>query len=352
LCDGTIQGDTIAGNSAHWGGGLYGGGGTIENNTITGNSAAWGGALAYCDGTVQNNEITGNTAEENGGGLDHCSKTIQNNTICGNSAGQDGGGLADCIGTVRNNTITRNTAEEDGGGLYWCSGTIQNNTICGNSAGRDGGALADCIGTVRNNTITRNTAEEDGGGLWGCSGILNCVVWGNTSVSGKAQIYGWSEPTYCCIQDWTGGGEGNITDDPQFVDPDGADGKPETYEDNNYRLSADSPCIDAGNNEDWMWTVVDLDGNPRIWNGTVDMGAYEFGSFHFKIVGAVKAMSGGAELTWSSRPGHTYAVWSTSDPCNKASWIEETTVPSAGETTTWTDPDTASKLKFYKIELK
>jgi hypothetical protein len=43
----------------------------------------------------------------------------------------------------------------------------------------------------------------------------------------------------------------------------------------NLRLLPDSPCINAGNN-DLVVGSTDLDGNPRIFNGTVDMGAYEF----------------------------------------------------------------------------
>lgn len=47
--------------------------------------------------------------------------------------------------------------------------------------------------------------------------------------------------------------------------------------DQGYRLSStNSPCYNAGTNLAWMITAVDLDGNPRIADGTVDMGAYEF----------------------------------------------------------------------------
>ena len=52
--------------------------------------------------------------------------------------------------------------------------------------------------------------------------------------------------------------------DPQFVDA--AAG--------NYRLQATSPCLDAGNNAVVSGTT-DLDGNPRIAFGGVDLGAYE-----------------------------------------------------------------------------
>jgi len=205
---------------------------------------------------------------------------------------------------------------------------------------------------VQNNTITGNSAVREGGGLYGCGGrIVNCIIWGNSAADG-AQLSRSGEPTYCCVQDWTGGGEGNTAKPPGFVDPDGPDDDPDTYEDNNYHLAAQSPCIDAGKNEDWMWKAFDLDGNPRIWPGrttkpslTVDMGAYEYGSFPFKITQVVPA------LTWRSRPGDTYTVQSCTD-LSSGEWTDEETVLSDGESTTWTDTDTESPRKFYRIEIR
>jgi len=43
-------------------------------------------------------------------------------------------------------------------------------------------------------------------------------------------------------------GDGNIDADPLFVDPDGPDNDPNTWEDKDYHLSPGSPCIDAGCN--------------------------------------------------------------------------------------------------------
>ena len=42
-----------------------------------------------------------------------------------------------------------------------------------------------------------------------------------------------------------------------------------------FHLQTNSPCINAGNNA-YVSVTNDLDGNPRISGGTVDMGAYEF----------------------------------------------------------------------------
>jgi len=43
----------------------------------------------------------------------------------------------------------------------------------------------------------------------------------------------------------------------------------------NCRLRANSPCVNAGYNENWMTNAVDLDGKQRVRYGTVDIGAHE-----------------------------------------------------------------------------
>ena len=58
-------------------------------------------------------------------------------------------------------------------------------------------------------------------------------------------------------------GTGNINANPQFGDRD-------------LRLSPNSQCIDAGDNSAVPEGITkDLDGNPRILNSVVDLGAYE-----------------------------------------------------------------------------
>ncbi|MEW6007275.1 MAG: choice-of-anchor Q domain-containing protein [bacterium] len=52
--------------------------------------------------------------------------------------------------------------------------------------------------------------------------------------------------------------------DPLFVSP------------TDFHLQPTSPCIDAGSNTAPALPPTDKDGNPRIVNGIVDMGAYEY----------------------------------------------------------------------------
>jgi len=364
-CHGAIQHNTIRGNSADptsgFGGGLYNCDGIIGGNTVRENSAAHGGGLDSCDGPIQNNTIILNSAElMGGGGLHACDGAIRNNLISGNSTKDVGGGLCGCPGTIENNTIRTNSARW-GGGLCYCDGFIQNNLIAGNrgyadaGAGGFGGGLGSCDGTIRNNTITGNAADLGGGGLEYCQGtIRNCIIWGNNAPN-TAQLHPSFTPTYSCIQGWIVGGEGNTNLDPQFLDADGPDNNPATFEDNDYHLKATSLCIDAGKNEPWMGGALDIDGNNRIWHGklslTVDMGAYEYGSFRFTIVNVERTPSGQVNLTWKSRPGDTYVITSTSGLLSP-SWSQAGTAPSQGAETTWSGGSTTPSSGFFRIGIQ
>jgi hypothetical protein len=161
---------------------------------------------------------------------------------------------------------------------------------------------------------------------------------------------------HSCVEGWTDG-DGNIGADPAFVTPGRWDDMdtPDVWDDvwmeGDYRLRPDSPCIDAGINEAWMLPGTDLDGKPRILRGrsslTVDMGAYERSWFRISRVG----MGGtdGLLLTWNSRAGSAYVIWSCTD-ISSGAWTLEWAVSSAGDSTSWTDPNTRCSRKFYRVE--
>jgi hypothetical protein len=258
-----LSGFTIANGKVGYGGGILGGNpsththATIRNNRITENSAFMGGGVALCDGVVQSNHVFQNTADYlMGGGLFSCNGTVEHNLISGNSAASPGGGLADCSGIIRGNFIVGNSAAY-GGGLSGGAGIIQNNVIANNSAESNGGGVDSYSGTMENNTIVGNSAEY-GGGLEQCTGpIRNCIIWGNEGADGS-QIHDSSDPTYSCIEGWTGAGQGNIPYYPYFVDAQGGD----------YHLRNYSPCIDAGD------PASDFSNEPEPNGGRVNMGAY------------------------------------------------------------------------------
>jgi len=236
--------------------------------------------------TITNGRGTG-VGYNYGGGIygNGTSATIQNNIISGNRTASPlwpcsgfGGGLYDCDGTIQCNIISGNeTACNEGaaagGGLFGCDGTIQNNVISNNSAlgfgGTSGGGLCGCNGNIQNNTIFGNLAGNYGGGLSGCNGtIINCIIWQNTADQG-AQLDASATPSYCCIQDWTGGGSGNISDNPRLVEPESDD----------FHLQPDSPCIDIGNSIPVL--TEDIEGDLRPLGSGYDIGADEFISDNF-----------------------------------------------------------------------
>ncbi len=318
----TITNCTIIGNSARYdGGGIYCGwysSPTITNCTIKGNSSHGygGGIFGYGNLTITNCNISENSAGRGGGIYGYGNLTIANSAITGNSAeeeGASGGGIfyvdqEDSGGTfkVSNCTITGNSARSGGGieswGNWWycwdANIMITNCTISGNSAELDGGGIR-CYGnltvTLANCTITGNKAGNDGGGIdsWGgwdaSTMITNCILWGNEAQDGP-QIYlesgsiagvnytdvqGGQDDVYLgedCTLDW---GLGNINSDPCFVVPGYWDAN-NFWVEGDYYLLPDSLCIDAGDpNYIPEPNETDIDGNPRVIDGRIDMGAYE-----------------------------------------------------------------------------
>jgi len=361
-CNGRIQDNIIMSNTADFrGGGLFECDGDIRGNVITGNSADYGGALGECDAHIANNQISLNSSVEACGGLHGCGGEIRGNLIQGNRAGTVAGGIGGCNGPISHNIITENSGTS-GGGLDSCGGPIRNNIISGNIATPGGGGgLCTCSGPIENNLVIGNSTSATGGGFSTCQAtVVNCIIWGNKANSGFGpQIYdplGQSELLNCNVQGgWTGKGSGNIALDPQFVDADGPDDNLGTFEDNNYRLKATSPCIDAGKNQPWMWGALDLDGNNRIFFGgksqTVDMGAYEYGSFLFTIVKVERMPADKLKLTWTSRPGDTYDIFWTSGLPSQT-WVWAGSVLSQGTLTSSDKASTAPSRAFFMIGLQ
>jgi hypothetical protein len=97
----------------------------------------------------------------------------------------------------------------------------------------------------------------------------NCIIYYNDAQGGINYVSdGELNPSglsYCCSTPLPPFGVGNMTNAPHFVNLLNGD----------LRLQADSPCINSGNNT-YVAGTIDLDGNPRIKGGTVDLGAYEF----------------------------------------------------------------------------
>jgi PKD repeat protein len=299
----------VTGNSAHDGGGAYGG--TLYNCTLSGNSASYGGGAN--SSTLNHCTLGGNSAYQGGGAFGWASDcTLYNCTLSGNSAAAGGGVF---WGTLYNCALSANSASDGGGGVI--HGTLYNCALTGNSSDTEGGGVFD--GTLYNCTLTGNSAQDGGGVFWGT--LYNCILYFNSAPYGPNYTTNSLNSTifhYSCTTPLPADGEGNITNAPLFVDQLGG----------NLRLQFNSPCINAGDSS-YVMSATDLDGNPRSVGGTVDMGAYEFqapGSvisyawlqqFGLPTDGSVDAMDSDAD-------GHTtFQEWvADTDPTNAHSFFD------------------------------
>ncbi|OQC14691.1 MAG: hypothetical protein BWX73_01691 [Lentisphaerae bacterium ADurb.Bin082] len=169
----------------------------------------------------------------------------------------EGGGA---MGGALNNCLLTNNFAYHGGGAAYC--TLNNCLLVGNSALYTGGAK-DC--TLTNCTVSKNTATEQCGGVSSCT-IYNSIVWGNTAA--EHENHADSVFDYSCT-DPRPDGENNLGENPMFVDAANGD----------YRLAANSPCVNAGN-DSFAVGETDLAGNSRIMDVAVDMGAFESAGAH------------------------------------------------------------------------
>ncbi|MDH7914147.1 choice-of-anchor Q domain-containing protein [Winogradskyella sp. SYSU M77433] len=181
---------------------------------------------------------------------------LKNIIVYGNNADTYGAGIVilESAPLLLNVNINRNTCNSQGGGLYIHSSSFNSTNV----------------------SITSNTATT-GSGVYNRNSspsFNNCIIWG--------EIYnGNSSPTYTnsLIEGNTDTSNGNIDatgliETDIFTDPTNGD----------FSLISDSPAVNAGNNTAYtnaggdLTNDTDLAGNPRVFDGTIDVGAYELQS--------------------------------------------------------------------------
>lgn len=278
LC--VIMGNIIESNSSFIGGGICTTYGTPEIvfNNILENTAFYGGGVvaAQNNPTIEQNTIDVNLAYFEGGGV-YCQKTLQDtkvnhNRICYNFSNKGGGISCDqCSPEIINNLIRGNTAEDYGGGIYCykASAFICNDTIIDNVA--VGGAF--CYGGGIYSTRRNRKSEVI---------VVNSILYWNDAVVGPeiyigssydpsslrisySNLSGGQNSVYVssgCTLNW---GSGMIDSDPTFVNTAGED----------THLTYDSPCRNSGTNTA-VTESCDIEGDPRVVAGTVDIGADEY----------------------------------------------------------------------------
>lgn len=275
---GSILSCVFNANSSIGGGGgaIFADGGTsvtIQDSSFTWNQGAVGGAIhSLAPMQITSCQFTHNQADFGGGAVSGSSSPliISRCLVSMNSAGQYFAGgilLGATTSTVSDCAIVDNTGR--GGGVY----------VVGNT-------------TLRNCTIVNN--DHDGVMLSpnGQANVVNSIVWGNTpeqitfddgSPPPPPSFLPGISVSYSNVQGgWAG--SGNINLDPRLLQPGCG----------NVRLSNDSPCINAGSNAALPpGTLLDLDGQPRIQDGSVDMGAYEGPHEPLRLIACADNIDGG-----------------------------------------------------------
>jgi hypothetical protein len=270
---------------------------TISGNTIADSSGRTGGlACYYGDPTLHNCTIAGNEGYLAGGiYCDHSSPLLRACTITDNGGQYASGMLCEWYSypelTACRIVAGWNTSsgwEPEPPAAILCRGA-SSPTLSGCLIDDAGGLWAQSYGypVVRNCTLAGSVVSSHSSEMLLQSSIAPAAVMRAYTLAGSpAQL----SISYCDVQGGQAAiqvdagstllwGAGNIDADPAFVAPAGPDGDPATWEDNDFHLSAGSPCINAGvPGYVPQPGETDIDGQLRVWQGRVDIGADEFGA--------------------------------------------------------------------------
>jgi len=342
----TLSGFTLTGGAAGYVETITLPPGHTTTKTIAGDGGGVSGGT-FGGGTVSNCVLTANTATDEGGGA--YDVTLVNCLLTGNFATL-GGGAAEC--TLISCNVTANTTPttgvngpadpepNSGGGVY--AGSAINCVIAQNSAWQGGGCAG---GRLVNCTIVNNSAGFCGGiSSPASTSVINCIVYDNTA--GTNDNFGGANISleYSCTFPMPASGAGCFTNNPLFVDFWGGD----------YHLQATSPCINAGLNGA-ITNRTDLDGNPRISDGTVDIGAYEYQepAAPALLITSIIPLTGLNQviITWQSVNNQNYSLRRSCDLTAQPPFATiQSSIPGQAGTTSFTDTTaTNNGPYFYRV---
>jgi hypothetical protein len=264
----------------------------------TNNYSGWGGIrlMGHGAGDFLFCNISFAKSEAQGGAIYHEGSQLR---VIGcnfyyNSSQSNGGAIAIWGPAVIKNNIFYNNRSNGWGGaiFYYFPNCIISNSLFFNNYAHYAGAIYASTenGLLNNNTVVENIAEISASAIYfeGIKSNINCIIWGNESISGQDQIiiYGGECNFYNSLIQ---GGidhitnaqyieeyENNIDADPLFKDTANYD----------FHLTYNSPCINAGTTDTTglHLPATDLNGNPRIADLYIDMGAYEYSSYALQLL--------------------------------------------------------------------
>ena len=299
--------------------GDYGGGQYNSYHVVTGKGLS---SATVLDGfTISDGDASGAYDNGNGGGLyldgagsgNQCNPTLRNLIFIGNCASQSGGAIFnDGSNSGESSPMLINVSFIDnsgsnGGAMFNFSNVsgesspklinvsfinneaVNGGAMCNTAAGGTSSPMLINVTFSGNATSSNPSGSYRGGAIFNSSQggpckptLINVILWGNSTGRTSEMTNSNATPTIShsivkggvnSIPGVIDGGN-NLDSDPLFVTPVDPATAPTTS--GNLRLKAGSPAIDAGDpNAVPASVTTDLDGNPRMLNGKVDIGAHQ-----------------------------------------------------------------------------